>query len=97
MAAGHKKSPKTDLWVIDSLMQGPNLLQNPSFEQGTQDGWSPWHRENTIVEPGKRRDPDLHLSFYAPDFGLSEHKWDKKAAAKQTKARRGQWISLGCD
>ncbi len=23
-------------------MQGPNLLQNPSFEDGTQ-GWSPWY------------------------------------------------------
>jgi len=58
------------------LMQGVNLLQNPNFEQGLE-GWHGWYYENIIMPPNGK-EPNLHLSFYPPDFITSEPKWDKR-------------------
>jgi len=57
------------------LMQGANLLQNPNFEQGPLEGWHGWYYENVVMS--SRKEPNLYLSFYPPDFISSEPKWDK--------------------
>ena len=60
-------------------MQGGNLLQNPSFEQGSQGGWEWWRYENIVYNDDKKKDPNPNESFYAPDFMPSEAKWDKES------------------
>ena len=62
-------------------MQGVNLLQNPSFEQGL-DGWRSWFYENIVMEADKKNQANTELSFHAPDFLPSESKWDHESRGK---------------
>jgi hypothetical protein len=62
-------------------LQGANLLQNPLFEQGLE-GWDSWFYENIVMEAGNKNQINTTLSFHAPDFLLSESKWDHESGGK---------------
>lgn len=62
-------------------MQGSNLLQNPTFENSLA-GWNSWYYDHIVMMGDKRNQPNLDLSFYPPDFILSESKWDYESAGK---------------
>jgi len=57
--------------------QGGNLLQNPSFEYGT-DNWSTWAYQKSALQEGSKSEPDLNLTFVMPYFAQSEPSWDKE-------------------
>ncbi len=63
------------------FMQGGNLLQNPSFEQGSQGGWEWWWYEKivNVDDKDKKQGADPNASFYRPDFMPSDAKWDKES------------------
>jgi hypothetical protein len=58
--------------------QGGNLLQNPSWEAGSQGGWDWWHYEIMVPSDEDKKVMDKNKSFYSPDFMPSESKWDKE-------------------
>ena len=58
--------------------QGGNLLQNPSFEYGT-DSWNTWYLQKIVLQEGSKTETNLDASFNAPYFGQSEPKWDKES------------------
>jgi hypothetical protein len=61
--------------VAAPQLQAGNLLQNPSFSSGT-DYWDTWAYQVEIMQTDDKKQPDLELSYYAPDFITSEPKWD---------------------
>jgi hypothetical protein len=76
--------------IAAPLVQGGNLLQNPSFASAASGDWKWgfWSFQNEVLSD--KKNPDLNQSFYAPTFVSTndEPQWDKEgqdnAAGKVT-------------